>query len=209
MRFPADPRPDPRLADLSYEPAHFRDLAESAIGYDLWGFLRRPDNVIRMETASFLERAAVEPLGPILLAEFGEPVAEDRHKQVIGHMVRQIMEHLGYELVQKGANIPKGMFSTGARYQQPDERRDRSMRITREQREAWLTKTANTPFNIWLKSQVQGEDGKLDLDRLYEVARRYGVQDIERYKGLNPGQQRMSIGNRLRSLVPAEVYESD
>lgn len=202
MNFPTDPR----LADLTYEPANFKELAEGETGYDLWSFLRRVDNVIRMETASFLERSAVEPLGPILLAEFGEPAAEDRHKQAVGHMVRQIMERMGYELVQKGANIPKGMFSTGARYQLPSEKRNRSMRITREQREVWLEKTASTPFNNWLKGQVYDTGGKLDLDRLYDVAGRYGIEDIEPYKTLNPGQQRMSIGNRLRKIVPPEDY---
>lgn len=202
MNFPTDPR----VADLQYEPANFKELAESEIGFDLWNWLRRADNVIRMETASFLDRSAVEPLGPILLDNFGEEVADDRHKQMIGHMVRQIMEAIDYNLVQKGATIPKGMFSTGARYQHPDERRDRSMRITREQREAWLQKTANTPFNVWLKGQVYDASGRLDLDKLYAVAARYGITDVERYKGLNPGQQRMSIGNRLRTMVPLEDF---
>lgn len=67
-------------------------------------------------------------------------------------------------------------------------------------------KTAGTPFNVWLKSQVTDGERKLDLNRLYEVAARYGIGDIERYKSLNPGQQRMSIGNRLRSLVPKAEY---
>lgn len=131
---------DSCLIDLGYDPANFKEIGEAIIGHVLWQWLRRTDNVIRMETASYLERAAVEPLGPILLEEFGEDVAEDRIKQMIGHMVRQILAALGYELVQKGTTISKGMFSTGARYQRADDRHDKSMRITREQREAWLAR---------------------------------------------------------------------
>jgi hypothetical protein len=49
-----------------------------------------------METATFLERATVEPLAPGLLMEFGPDVGEDRIKQMIGHMARQFMEAIGY-----------------------------------------------------------------------------------------------------------------
>lgn len=198
---------DPRLTGLSYQSQNFRDLADGPVGAELWGWLTRSDNVVRMETASYLERAAVEPLGPILAADFGEPVAEDRHKQMIGHMVRQVMEALGYELVQPGVRIAKGLFTTGARYQQESEKRDRTMRITREQRQAWLERTAKSPFNEWLNAQVRGAEGKLDLDKLYAVAARYGVIDREAYKHLNPGQQRMTIGVKLRAQVPPAEYD--
>lgn len=198
---------DSRLDGLTYEPGHFADIAATPLGHILWGWLRRVDIVARMEAASYLERAAVEPLGPVLLREFGEDVSEDRIKQLVGHMVRQIMEALGYELTQKGMAILKGLFSTGARYQRPQDVRDRSMRITREQRDAWLKKTADTPFNRWLKGRTAGADGRLDLGKLHDVARRYGVDDVDRYAELNPGQQRMSIGNRLRKLVPASTYD--
>lgn len=197
---------DPRLTGLVYQPQNFRDLAESPVGYEIWPWLIRADNVVRMETASYLERAAVEPLGPTLVADFGEPVADDRHKQMIGHMVRQIMEELGYELVQQGVRITKGLFTTGARYQREEEKRDRTMRITREQRQAWLERTAKSPFNVWLDEQVRDSSGKLDKEKLYAVAQHYGITDCEAYKHLNPGQQRMTIGIKLRGKVPAADY---
>ncbi len=84
--------------------------------------------------------------------------------------------------------------------------RDRRMTITREQREAWLKNTADSPFNRWLDRQVKSSDGTLDLDKLYEVARRYRIE--KRYDHLNPGQQRMNIGVMLRNRVPAEEYET-
>ena len=199
---------DDRLAELAYDSQHFRDIAESEIGEALWKFLTRGDSVIRLETASYLERAAVEPIGPHLLAEFGPEVAEDRLKQTIGHMVRQIMEKLGYELVQPGVRMAKGLFTTGARYQLPAEHRDRAMKITREQRQAWLEKTAQSPFNVWLNGQVRDESGKLNLDRLYAVAAQHGIVGREAYAHLNPGQQRMTIGIKLRAKVPPAVYGS-
>lgn len=200
---------DPRLDGQTYDPQNFRDLAETDLGRAVWVWLARMDNVVRMETASYLERAAVEPLGPFLVEHFGPEIAEDRLKQLIGHMVRQIMEALGYELVQPGMRIAKGMFTTGARYQRPSEKRDRSMRITPEQRQAWLTKTAQSPFNRWLNAQVRDSNGQLVLEKLYDVARKYGVERPERYAHLNPGQQRMTLGLQVRSRVSPIEYGED
>jgi hypothetical protein len=64
--------------------------------------------------------------------------------------------------------------------------------------------SAKSPFNRWLNAQVRREDGSLDLDKLYETARRYGVEKL--YPNLNPGQQRINIGVMLRTRVPAEEY---
>jgi hypothetical protein len=195
----------PNLDALDYQPQNFRDLFESELGQAIWQFMKRPENLVRMETATFLERAAVEPLAPGLLLEFGPEVAEDRLKQMIGHMARQIMEAMGYEIERPGLRITReSLFSSGARYRKPGEDRDRSMKITREQREAWLRKTAASPFNKWLDSRVKRTDGTLDLDALYAVAGEYGID--KRYDHLNPGQQRMTIGIMLRKKVPAAEY---
>lgn len=195
----------PNLDALDYQPQNFRDLFESELGQAIWQFMKRPENLVRMETATFLERAAVEPLAPGLLLEFGPEVAEDRLKQMIGHMARQIMEAMGYEIERPGLRITReSLFSSGARYRKPGEDRDRSMKITREQREAWLRKTAASPFNKWLDSRVKRADGTLDLDALYAVANEYGID--KRYDHLNPGQQRMTIGIMLRKAVPEAEY---
>ncbi|WP_439502531.1 hypothetical protein [Aminobacter ciceronei] len=81
------------------------------------------------------------------------------------------------------------------------------MRITAEQRENWAQNTASSPFNQWLDAQIRGPDGRLDLDRLHQVSRRYGVDRQAQYAHLNPGQQRMTIGNVLRRVVPHTEYE--
>lgn len=198
----------PDLNALEYQPQNFRDLFETELGNEIWGFMKRPENVVRMETATFLERAAVEPLAPGLLVEFGPDIGEDRIKQMIGHMARQIMEAIGYEIERPGLRITReSLFSSAARYRKPGEDRDRSMKITREQREAWKEKTASSPFNQWLNSKVRRNDGTLDLDELYAVAEHYGIE--KRYDHLNPGQQRMSIGIMLRRVVPESDYAGE
>lgn len=194
------------LSDLEYRPQNFRDLYDTQLGQELWGFMKKRDNLVRMEAATFLERAAVEPLAPGLVAKFGSEVGDDRTKQMIGHMARQVMEALGYEIERSGLRITReSLFSSAARYRKDGEKRDKSMRITREQRDAWLAKTASSPFNRWLDRQVK-PDGKLDLDRLNEVAAKYGIAN--NYGHLNPGQQRMTIGVMLRARVPAKEYQS-
>lgn len=82
------------------------------------------------------------------------------------------------------------------------------MKVTPEQRASWLESTAQSPFNQWLDGQVRDADGKLDLDALHAVARAHGVDRQSDYAHLNPGQQRMNIGNVLRRVVPPSVYGS-
>jgi hypothetical protein len=197
---------DARVGDLRYDPQNFSDLYK-AVGPPTWDFMRRNDNVIRMETATFLDRAAVEPLGPFLLEEFGADVNQERYRQMIGHMARQIMEALGYEVDRPSLRLTRiNMFSTAAGYRPKGDGRDRGMKITREQREAWAAKTANSAFNVWMDGQVKNADGSLNLDALYELARKYKIE--QEYRHLNPGQQRMNIGSRLRARVPPEDYQT-
>lgn len=196
---------DNRVSDLQYDPQNFSDLYK-AVGQPIWDFMRRYDNVIRMETATFLDRAAVEPLGPYLLEEFGNDVNQDRYRQMIGHMARQVMEALGYELDRTSLRLTRiNMFTTAAAYKPQGETKDRGMKITREQREAWAAKTASSDFNVWLNQKVQKADKSLNLDALYAVAKEFKID--QEYRHLNPGQQRMIIGSKLRAVVPQELYK--
>ena len=77
---------------FAYNPGKFASLYASALGQRLWAFLTRPENVARLETASELSKPAVEGIEEQLLAEFREDVLAHRVKQMVGHMVRQIME---------------------------------------------------------------------------------------------------------------------
>jgi hypothetical protein len=198
---------DPRIHDLStleYDPQNFRDLAKTELGAALWAVLKHPHNLIRMETAALLDRAAVEPLAPILVAIFGDQVRDDRTKQMIGHMTRQIMEAMGYEVDRSGLRITRPSLFTSATTYRRRGQGERSMKITREQRDAWLANTAKSDFNVWLDGQVKRPDGTLDLENLYAVAGNYGID--KRYDRLNPGQQRMIIGVMLRKRVPEDAY---
>jgi len=87
-------------------------------GQALWGFLNERENVLRMETASYLGRPAIEPLSPMLLQRFGPSIKRVRLKQMIGHMARQIMEARGYRLDRSTVRIARigNMFASGSRY---------------------------------------------------------------------------------------------
>jgi hypothetical protein len=195
-----------RVKDLDYVPQNFRDLAETPQGVELWAFLREHDNVVRMETATWLERAAIEPLAAGLVERFGAEVGDDRTKQMIGHMVRQVMAAIGYEPGRSSVRITRPSLFTSATAYKIKGSVGREMKITREQREAWVKNTKDSPFNLWLNAQVRTEDGALDLDKLYAVASRYGLE--KRYDHLNPGQQRMNIGVQLAKIVDPSEYSA-
>jgi hypothetical protein len=80
------------------------------------------------------------------------------------------------------------------------------MHFTRGQRDSWTETTKENPFNRWLDAEIRDVNGALDLDLLHAVALRYGVDRRLQYAHLNPGQQRMNIGNMLRRVVPQSVF---
>ena len=103
----------------TYHAGSFSDRADTPMGRRLWDFLNEHDNIIRMEAATFLGRPAVEPLAPGLLKGFGAEVREDRWKQMIGHMARQIMIDLGYVVDRNGVRISDSpVFSSATRYRE-------------------------------------------------------------------------------------------
>nr|WP_306263365.1 hypothetical protein [Pararhizobium sp. IMCC3301] len=101
-----------------YNPDRFNSTYETKNGEEIWAFLNEHDNIIRMETATYLARPAVEPLSPKLKAKFGDDITEDRVKQMIGHMVRQIMEKRGYHHDQNAVRISRALniFTRASRY---------------------------------------------------------------------------------------------
>ena len=106
-----------RPAPPPYAPSQFSDLAETALGKDLWAFLNERDNVLRMETASELGQPAVAALATRLVARFGAEVRAHRVKRMIGHMARQVMERHGFELESKNLRVTVGdLFHRGSRY---------------------------------------------------------------------------------------------
>jgi hypothetical protein len=108
----------PSEIDAAFNAGTFRELASSPLGQSLWFFLNESDNLVRMETATYLERPAVEALSPGLLTRFGDEVRRDRTKQMIGRMVRQILERHGYRIDRQNVRISgeQNVFASGTRY---------------------------------------------------------------------------------------------
>ena|ERR1700730_9375704 len=102
---------------MKYNAINFSDVFGKPIGPKLWGFLTRHDSLVMMKTAVKLGRAPVEGIDDALLDEFGDAVREHRTKQMIGHMVRQIMEAEGYQLHSQNAAVRSGtLFVKASRY---------------------------------------------------------------------------------------------
>ena len=102
---------------MEYIPEQFASLAHSNLGKRLWAFLLEPQTIVRLETATALERPAVEGIEEQILQRFDADVMEDRVKQMIGHMTRQIMESHGYVVAQGGVRMTNGApFSRATRY---------------------------------------------------------------------------------------------
>jgi hypothetical protein len=103
---------------LEYKPQQFSSLFNTPLGQGLWSFLNEPDSLLRMETATYLGRPALEPLSPVLEQRFGDDVFADQMKRMCGHMVRQVLESRGYRLDRNGVPITTtgNRFSSGSRY---------------------------------------------------------------------------------------------
>jgi hypothetical protein len=105
---------------FAYNPDKFASLYASDIGQRIWAFLTQPENVARLETASELSKPAVEGIAEQLLEEFREEVLADRVKQMVGHMVRQILEQRDWILDQSDVKVLSVPFIKATRYRRPD-----------------------------------------------------------------------------------------
>jgi hypothetical protein len=188
-----------RVADLEYRGRDNRDCVVKAI----WDFLRQHDNLVRMENAVQLDRTPLEALSAQLIFEFGTNIDLPHVKQMIGRMVRQIIERLGYEIDRKSLRITRPcLFSSGATYRRKGQVRNRSVRNTPDR--AWLEGKGDA-FNRWVDAQVRGPDGKPDVDLMDALASRYGVEYPLRGM-VTPGEMRLHVGILLRPVVPSSEY---
>ncbi len=104
----------------SYIPEKFASLYATQLGQDLWAFLTSLETVARLETACELSKPAVEGIEEQLLEVFREKVLPDRVKQMIGHMVRQILEARGWVLDQSDVKVQSVPFAKATRYRRPE-----------------------------------------------------------------------------------------
>lgn len=197
-------RPIPDLSNLDYNAQQFVQLYKTPLGQSLWAVLRHPETLIRCETAAALGRSPVEILSPILVWEYGADALDMQFKQMVGHMLKQIMAALGYVPAPQERRIPGGsLFATGARYQRPDDGA-RPGQLTAAQREEWVEASPASPFAKWLGRMTQDSNGQINLSRLHDLAAHYGVE--RRFPNLSPRQQRMVVGMLIRAKAPPEVY---
>jgi hypothetical protein len=122
-----------------YDPEKFGSLYNSAIGRRIWSFLIRPEIIARLETASELGKPAVEGIEEQLLDAFREEVLADRIKQMVGHMVRQILEQRGWVLDQGDVKVQSVPFSKASRYRRPDWHTFHAFRNTSDPRDVAIT----------------------------------------------------------------------
>jgi hypothetical protein len=103
-----------------YDAGRFANDAHTDLGRAIFAFLASDASVEAMEVASDLGRPAVAGIEEKLLKEFGDKVLPDRTKQMIGHMVRKIMEDEGFIVDQSDVKMGSVPFSKGTRYKRPD-----------------------------------------------------------------------------------------
>jgi hypothetical protein len=132
---------------LTYSPEKFASLYASDLGQRIWTFVTRPQNIARLETASELSKPAVEGIEEQLLEAFREDVLADRVKQMVGHMVRQILEQRDWVLDQSDVKVQSVPFSKAARYRRPDWITFHAFRNTSDPRDVAITdRRQNAPL---------------------------------------------------------------
>lgn len=181
---------------FAYNPEKFASLYETALGQRIWAFLTEPENVARLETASQLGKPAVEGIEEHLLEEFRAEVLADRVKQMVGHMVRQILEQRDWVLDQADVKVQSVPFSKAARYRKPDWITFHAFRNASDPRDVVITdRRQNAP----LPADARGSFYATFASPL-KASVAFGVRDIRQLRQhVNAhGYQRMRIERMLR-----------
>ncbi len=181
---------------LAYNPDKFASLYESDLGQRLWAFLTQPENIARLETASELSKPAVEGIEEQLLHEFREEVLADRVKQMIGHMVRQILEQRDWVLDQSDVKVQSVPFIKATRYRRPDWFTFHAFRNTSDPRDVAITDRRQNPT---LPAGVRWTFYATFASPL-KAAVAFGVRDIRqlRQQVHAHGYQRVRVERMLR-----------
>ena len=181
---------------VAYNPDKFGSLYETDLGQRLWGFLTEEANIARLETASQLGKPAVEGIEEHLLEAFREDVLADRVKQMVGHMVRQILEQRDWVLDQTDVKVQSVPFSKAARYRRADWITFHAFRNTSDPRDVVITdRRQNAPLPTdarWAYYATFASPLKASVA--------FGVRDIRQLRQHvhAHGYQRMRIERMLR-----------
>ena len=109
---------------MDYSPSTFdKNIYATSFGHRLWyDFLTQDEIIGLMENASDNGKPAVEPLNQRLPGRYKQDFDQcgqmDLFKQMIGRMIRQILEGRGYELERDSVLVepPGEFFTTGSVY---------------------------------------------------------------------------------------------
>lgn len=110
---------------FSQNPETFVDVYTGPMGADYWAFLTRPEHVLLLEGATLLRQPAIVILGPRLVRVFGPDLGAKRAgkgfqriRQALGHMVKDVLASLGYEVEQMNVPVKRfgTVFTTATRY---------------------------------------------------------------------------------------------
>ena len=116
------------------ESLKYGDVLNTDLGKWLWEFLNDDETKIRMETATYLKRPALEAVQPQLHEKFKNLELPEkqfkRYKQLIGIMAKRVLLEEGYVVDEKNkgrlkvrAEIGprKTFFSTATRYKKAEQ----------------------------------------------------------------------------------------
>ncbi len=131
--------------NLVYNPEKFASLSKSDIGRRLWGFLTEKNTVACLEGASNAGKPAVEGICNDLLHRFGEDALVNRNKQMIGHMVRQILEQRDWVFDQGDVKVQSVPFIKAARYRRTSWITFHAFRNASDPRDVAITDRRNDP----------------------------------------------------------------
>ncbi len=111
------------LTEEGSEGARVRGQRRTAAEWrdELWSFLNGPTIVAKMKAVSQPEfhrrRPAAEAIAEDLYGAYRADVKRDDVKQLIGRLIKQVMEGEGYEIAERGVRCrPNPVFSTASSY---------------------------------------------------------------------------------------------
>jgi hypothetical protein len=109
------------LPENNYDAGSFTDI-DSVWGRQLWTFLNEANIIQSMIEASDNKRPAAEAIAHALVERFGNDIKQDRVKQFIGYLIRQVMEQNGYSHTAYGQKTKENpVFVKASRYSSRNE----------------------------------------------------------------------------------------
>jgi hypothetical protein len=111
----------------NFETKTFSDIYQSPKGQKIWHFLNEPISIARMQAVSDVSKPALLAIENLLikkgLISERDAVSEedkaqfDRLKQMLGAMVRQVLEGNGYQLHASNVKVPNSkVFYSASSY---------------------------------------------------------------------------------------------